>query len=78
MISDFLKSEKVSEQMLKRPRLMTFESLAQSNNLLKENRMKLYEENNKKKNEMKLTESDSVSNKMSDASSTQRGRFMSI
>lgn len=78
MISDFLKSEKVSEQMLKRPRLMTFESLAQSNNLLKENRMKLYEDILEAKNEMKLTESDSVSNKMSDASSTQRGRFMSI
>ena len=78
MISDFLKSEKVSEQMLKRPRLMTFESLAQSNNLLKENRMKLYEDIIEAKNEMKLTESDSVSNKMSDASSTQRGRFMSI
>ena len=76
MISDFLKSEKVSEQMLKRPRLMTFESLAQSNNLLKENRMKLYEDIIEAKNEMKLT--DSVSNKMSDASSTQRGRFMSI
>ena len=78
MISDFLESEKVSEQMLKRPRLMTFESLAQSNNLLKENRMKLYEDIIEAKNEMKLTESDSVSNKMSDASSTQRGRFMSI
>ena len=78
MISDFLKSEKVSEQMLKRPRLMTFESLAQSNNLLKENRMKLYEDIIEAKNEMKLTESDSVSNKMSDASCTQRGRFMSI
>ena len=78
MISDFLKSEKISEQMLKRPRLMTFESLAQSNNLLKENRMKLYEDIIEAKNEMKLTESDSVSNKMSDASSTQRGRFMSI
>ena len=78
MISDFLKSEKVSEQMLKRPRLMTFESLAQPNNLLKENRMKLYEDILEAKNEMKLTESDSVSNKMSDASSTQRGRFMSI
>ena len=78
MISDFLKSEKVSEQMLKRPRLMTFESLAKSNNLLKENRMKLYEDIIEAKNEMKLTESDSVSNKMSDASSTQRGRFMSI
>ena len=78
MISDFLKSEKVNEQMLKRPRLMTFESLAQSNNLLKENRMKLYEDIIEAKNEMKLTESDSVSNKMSDASSTQRGRFMSI
>ena len=76
MISDFLKSEKVSEQMLKRPRLMTFESLAQSNNLLKENRMKLYEDILEAKNEMKLT--DSTSNKMSDASSIQRGRFMSI
>lgn len=78
MISDFLKSEKVNEQMLKRPRLMTFENLAQSNNLLKENRMKLYEDILEAKNEMKLTESDSISNKMSDASSTQRERFMSI
>ena len=76
MISDFLKSEKVSEEMLKRPRLMTFENLAQTDNLLKENRIKLYEDILEAKNEMKLT--DSTSKKVSDASYNQRGRFMSI
>ena len=76
MISDFLTSEKVSEEMLKRPRLMTFENLAHTDNLLKENRLKLYEDILEAKNEMKRT--DSTSNKMSDASSIQRGRFMSI
>ena len=76
MISEFLTSEKVSEEMLKRPRLMTFENLAHTDNLLKENRLKLYEDILEAKNKMKLT--DSTSNKMSDASSIQRGRFMSI
>lgn len=77
MISDFLKSEKMYEQMLKRPRLMTFENLAHTNNLLKENRIKLYEDILEAKNEMKSTEGDSSSNKQTDSSS-QRGRFMSI
>ena len=56
---------------------MTFENLAHTNNLLKENRIKLYEDILEAKNEMKSTEGDSSSNKQTDSSS-QRGRFMSI
>lgn len=79
ILSDFLTSEKISLDAIKRPRLMTFENLASSTlRESEENRLKLYEdieEIKRKENEEQIF-SEELTNDFSDGDS-KRDRFMS-
>ena len=79
-ISNFLKSEKISEELLKRPRLLTFEFIVHSNDEeTKENRIKLYEDFISIKNEMKFSEDSTTSGSLySEKNNNKRNRFMSV
>ena len=78
-ISNFLKSEKINEELLKRPRLLTFENIFHSQiNQTKENRIKFYEDIlNVKYNNLRLSEASTIS-EFSFDDDFKRNRFMSV
>lgn len=71
-MSDYENSEKIDEHILRRPRLMTFESIAHSDDTILENRRELYEDFASARREM---QNDAA---LIESSSSQRGRFLSI
>jgi hypothetical protein len=78
-ISDFLKTEKINEDYIKRPRLVTFENIYKANfEETKNNRIKLFEDI---KNIKKISE-DSISTESNEnnqiKNKNKRNRFMSI
>ena len=81
IISNFLKSEKVDESVLRRPRLLTFETLVRSDQNIKEHRLKLFEDILKARKGSFIFEERnqfSLSNSQNEANSNQRSRIMSI
>ena len=76
-ISNFLKSEKISEELLKRPRLLTFENIFHSQiGEAKENRKKFYEDILNAKYNLRLSEASTIS-EFSFDDDFKRNRFMS-
>ena len=76
-ISDFLKSEKINEELLKRPRLLTFENIFHSQiGEAKENRKKFYEDILNAKYNLRLSEASTIS-EFSFDDDFKRNRFMS-
>ena len=78
-ISDFLKTEKINEDYIKRPRLVTFENIYKANfEETKNNRIKLFEDIKKIK---KISE-DSISTESNEnnqnKNKNKRNRFMSV
>jgi hypothetical protein len=81
IISDFLKSEKIDESVLKRPRLMTFETLVRSDQNIKENRLKLFEDILKARKDSFIFDERNqfaLSNSQNENNSNQRSRIMSL
>ena len=77
-ISDFLKSEKINEDLLKRPRLMTFENIFHSNCFeTKENRKKFYEDILNIKHNVRLSDASTIS-EISLDDEFERNRFLSV
>ena len=77
-ISNFLKSEKISEELLKRPRLLTFENIFHSQiNQTKENRIKFYEDILNVKYNLRLSDASTIS-EISFDDDIKRNRFMSV
>ena len=77
-ISDFLKSEIISEELLKRPRLLTFENIFHSEiGEAKENRKKFYEDILSAKHNLRLSEESTIS-EISFETDNKRNRFMSV
>ena len=75
--SNFLKSEKISEELLKRPRLLTFENIFHSQiGEAKENRKKFYEDILNAKYNLRLSEASTIS-EFSFDDDFKRNRFMS-
>ena len=78
-ISDFLKTEKINENYIKRPRLVTFENIYKANfEETKNNRIKLFEDikNIKKISEDSISTESNENNQIKNIN--KRNRFMSI
>ena len=78
-ISNFLKSEKISEELLKRPRLLTFENIFHSQiGEAKENRKKFYEDILNVKYNFRLSDASTISEVSFDDDLFERNRFLSV
>ena len=78
-ISDFLKSEKINEELLKRPRLLTFENIFHSDiDETKENRKKFYEDILNVKYNCRLSDASTISEVSFDDDLFERNRFLSV
>ena len=78
-ISNFLKSEKINEELLKRPRLLTFENIFHSDiDETKENRKKFYEDILNVKYNCRLSDASTISEVSFDDDLFERNRFLSV